>query len=146
MSNNPFSSKPTLTDSDSTEDNDDEGLPTKVKEDYDRVPPGGNGVEDPEDKADEEWAQTSVDAFAVMDEDRFWWVVVNLEHGFVGEGEHVMIPHIVSRHHDYEEFREERGKQDDPPEGIHVQHVESRRVRYLKGDDEAELLKRRGLQ
>lgn len=159
---NPFSNKPTIVEEeeqeDETTDEDwgddvsgpDVSDPQKVKEDYDRVGAQGNEVQDKDDEADEEWAQTPIDLFGEVDQDKFWWVVVTTEEGLAYRGEEVTqrgIPAIQSRHDNYEDYVEARSEFDEDalPEGTHVQLRSSNKVRYVKGEDEAQLLEWRGV-
>lgn len=159
---NPFSDKPTIIEEVEQDDDDgdknwgedvsrpDPSNPVGVQEDYDRVPATGNEVEDDDGEADEEWAQTPVDLFASMEQDDFWWVVVTVSEEFTmggGEVNQRDIPKVQSRYKDYEEFLEARDEYDDDelPEGIHVQSCGSSKVRYVKGDDQQNLLEWRDL-
>lgn len=145
MNENPFSPDPTTFDEVEEQEDDGPGFePTKVKENYDRVPPEGNEVED--DVADEEWAQTPVGLFGSLDDDDFWWVFVTLEGYFAESGDYKNKPVVQERFDTYDELVDARNDTDEEiPEGIHVQLKDSTKIRYVKGQDETELLDRRGL-
>lgn len=148
MSDNPFSAKPTIVDEVEDEDEQtDTTDPDGVQEDYDRVPPSGNEVEDEDTgEADEEWAQTPVELFASLDQEKFWWVFVTLEKRFVVPDQRQEVPVVRDRFEEYDdlvEAREETGE--NIPEGIHVQNRESNKIRYVKGEDKQNLLDGRGL-
>lgn len=153
MSENPFSSKPTIVDE--VEQSDDEGgddekpdvtNPTGVQEDYDRVPPEGNEVEDDEQEADEEWAQTPTELFASVDQEKFWWVFVTLRDTFAESGDRRDVPVVQERFDSYDDLVDAREETSETiPEGIHVQLKESTKVRYVKGQDEQDLLDGRNL-
>lgn len=153
MSENPFSSKPTIVDEVEQEDEQDgtDGPdpmnPGGVKADYgDRVPPTGNEVEDEEGEADEEWAQTPTEMFATMEQEKFWWVFVTLKDEFAESGDRRGIPVVEERFDSYDDLVDARGDTDkEIPEGIHVQLKKSSKVRYVKDEDEDNLLEGRDL-
>jgi len=151
MSNNPFSSKPTIVDEVEQDDEDtteDDGIPksSKVQEDYDEVDTMGVEVEDDDGEADEEWAQTPTTLFARLDQEKFWWVFITLKQDFVESGEQRRIPVVQERFDSYDDLVDARENTDEEiPEGIHVQLRSSDKVRYVKGDDEQNLLEWRDL-
>ncbi|AGC34421.1 hypothetical protein HVTV-2_gp51 [Haloarcula virus HVTV-2] len=153
MSENPFSSKPTIVDevedeqNDTTQDDEQDPLdPVGVKEDYDEVDTMGEEVEDDEGLADEEWAQTPTSLFASLDQEKFWWVFVTLKEDLTESGNRRGIPVVQERFDSYEELMDARDDTDEAvPEGIHVQSKSSSKVRYVKGEDEQILLERRDL-
>lgn len=147
MSNHPFSSQPTIVEESEEEEGSDDFESATVKEDYDRVPPEGNEVEDEDtDEAEEEWAQTPTALFSSLDQEEFWWVFVTLETRFTEEVERKEIPIVKERFDSYEDLVQAREETDEEiPEGIHVQSRNSNTVRYVKGEDERELLEGRSL-
>jgi hypothetical protein len=156
MSENPFSSKPTIVEGveQDEEEQDDETEsendlePAKVQEDYDEIDVEGEEVKDSEMKADEEWAQTPTGLFASLDQDRFWWVFVTLEDSVVvSSGEERGIPVIEERFPSYNDLEKAKKHTDkEVPEGIHVQNKNSNKIRYVKGQDEQKLLEGRGIE
>jgi len=141
---NPFSNKPTIVDEVEQDDEGDEQdrpdstNPVGVQADYDYIE---RKVVDEDDLADLDWSQTPVDLYAVMDTDDFWWVVVRLEEKLTDSNvQEKTIPYIVSRHVDYDEYLEAREEIENTPEGTHVQSKNSNKIRYLKDDDEDNLI------
>lgn len=143
---NPFSNKPTIVDEveddDETQEKEqtrpDPTNPVGVQEDYEYLE---REIVDEDDLADLDWSQTPVDLYAVMDTDDFWWVVVRLEEKLTDSNvQEKTIPYIVSRHVDYDEYLEAREEVEETPEGTHVQSKNSNKVRYVKGDDEDNLI------
>lgn len=152
MSENPFSAKPTIVDEVEEDEQDDTEQPdvtnpTGVQEDYDRVPATGNEVEDEDTgEADEEWAQTPTELFATLDQEKFWWVFVTLDNRLISPEERKEIPVVKERFDDYDDLVQAREETDETiPEGIHVQLRESDKIRYVKGQDEQDLLEWRDL-
>lgn len=152
MSENPFSSKPTIVEE--VEQDDDDGdveqpdatNPTGVQEDYDEVDTQGEPVEDEEGEADEEWAQTPTELYAEMDQDKFWWVFVTLKEDLTESGNRRGVPVVEERFDSYDELVDAREDTDkEIPEGIHVQSKNSDKIRYVKGQDEQDLLEWRDL-
>ncbi|AGM11915.1 hypothetical protein DNAM5_52 [Haloarcula californiae tailed virus 1] len=151
---NPFSNKPTIVDEtedgdDDTEeqDNDNPSDPVGVKEDYDEVDTQGEEIEDDEDLADEEWAQTPTSLFASLDQEKFWWVFVTLRDALTESGDRRGVPVVQERFESHAELVDAREDTDEEiPEGIHVQLRKSDKIRYVKGEDESILLERRGLK
>lgn len=151
MSNNPFSSQPTIVeevdedDTDEVEQN-DEIEPAEVKEDYDEVPNENAEVRDDDGDADEEWAQTPTNLFAALDQEKFWWVFVSYDEDVTVSGDYRPIPVVEERFDSYKDLVTARDDTEkNIPEGIHVQLKESNKIRYVKGQDEENLLERRGL-
>lgn len=149
MTDNPFSSKPTIVDEvEQNDDVEDDGIPqsSKVQEDYDEVDTQGVEVEDDGGEADEEWVQTPTTLFARADQEKFWWVFVTLKRGFPESGDEKRIPVVEERFDSYDNLVDARESTDkDTPEGIHVQLRASDKVRYVKGQDEEDLLEWRDL-
>jgi len=150
MSNNPFSSKPTIVDEVEQDDDttEDDGIPksSKVQEDYDEVDTMGVEVEDDDGEADEEWAQTPTTLFARLDQEKFWWVFVTLDNRLINPEETKRVPVVQERFDSYDDLVEAREETDEEiPEGIHVQLRASDKIRYVKGDDEQNLLEWRDL-
>jgi hypothetical protein len=152
MSKNPFSSKPTIVDEveqdDDEDTTEDDGIPksSKVQEDYDEVDTMGVEVEDDDGEADEEWAQTPTTLFARLDQEKFWWVFVTLRDTFAESGDRRRVPVVQERFDSYDDLVDARESCDDEiPEGIHVQLRSSDKIRYVKGQDEQNLLEWRDL-
>jgi hypothetical protein len=151
MSKNPFSSKPTIVeeveqDDDGNVEQPDSTNPTGVQEDYDEVDTQGEPVEDEENEADEEWAQTPTGLYAEIDQDKFWWVFVTLKEDSPESENRRGIPVVEERFDTYDELVDAREDTDkEIPEGIHVQSKNSNKIRYVKGRDEQDLLKGRDL-
>jgi hypothetical protein len=151
---NPFSNEPTIDDEEEVQDQTDKSWgdevwrkdafePAEVKEDYETA----RQIKDEDEEADVEWGNTPVGIYGAVDQEKFWWVHTTLKDVTTTSVQEKRIPVVEDRFDSYEELLEARDEETkDIPDGIHLQLKESSVIRYVKGDDQKELLKRRGLE